>query len=191
MASLVIPGAALVTIRALCSGRSVVNVIGVQNTVGTDPADVLANIKQAWEATSGPLSYRPVGLVMEGYEYTDLSSAEGPTGFLGSTKAGGITSQISTMASAALISLGGGTRSRSARGRLYHGPLTEEQVNADGRTLEATQQGYLNTAYENFRLALKSETSDWVVLSRLKSQYTVIGSVATSSIIATQRRRLR
>lgn len=191
MATLIIPGAAQVTIRSTCSGQDVVNVIGVQNTVGASPASILNSVKAAWEAPGGPLTQRTSLLTMEGYDYIDLGSATGPTGFLGSTKAGSQTGAIATMASSALITLGGGTRSRSQRGRMYHGPLTEAQINPDGRTLAPSSIISLNAAYEQFRVALNSATSDWIVLSRKNLIYTIIGQVSTSSIIATQRRRLR
>jgi hypothetical protein len=43
-----------------------------------------------------------------------------------------------TRAAAAIIKLNGGTRSRSTRGRIYYGPIMENDINADGATLTAT-----------------------------------------------------
>lgn len=191
MATLIVPGAALVTIKGTCSGQDVVNVIGIQNTVGTPGNTVLAAVKTAWEKAGGPLKLHTTAFTMTGYEYVDLSTINGQTATLGSTTAGGIGSPLSTMASAALIQLQSATRNRTKRGRLYHGPLGESQINTDGRTLDPASLAALLAAYTTFRNDLSSATQDWAVVSRKTSTYSPIASIGVSGIVATQRRRLR
>lgn len=191
MATLIVPGAALVSIKGVCSGQEIMNVIGIQNTTGAAGLTVLTAIKAAWEKAAGPLSFRPTAFTMTSYDYVDLSTVNGQTATLGSTKAGGEASAISTVASAGLIQLQSATRNRTKRGRLYHGPLTEGQINADGRTLATAALNNFTAAYNQFRIDMETASSAWVVISRKTSTYSPIASIGVSGIVATQRRRLR
>lgn len=192
MATLVVPGAAQVGIEMTCSGQPVWNVIGLNIGATTDPpATVLAVVKTAWEAASGPLKLRSSLLTMVGYHYTDLRTATGAVGFLGSTTAGATSTTLSTMASSGLLKLSTGTRSRSQQGRLYHGPLGEAQINGDGRTLDPTFSGLLGTAYTTFLNALNSGGYPWAIISRKLSEFNDVDTASPAGIIATQRRRLR
>lgn len=192
MATLVIPDTVQVAIEMVCSGQPVWNIIHLSGGGGLQPSgQTLADVKAAWEVTSGPLKMHPTALTMVGYHYTDLSSPTGAVAFLGSSTAGGQAGALATMASSALVKLGTGTRSRSQQGRLYHGPLTESQVNLDGRQLDTTWASSLTSAYDNFRIALGGGTRRWAVASRKLLVSTPIVTVSAAPIIATQRRRLR
>lgn len=192
MATLVVPGAAQVGIEMTCSGQPVWNVIGLNIGATTQPPSViLAVVKTAWEKAAGPLKQRPTGVSMVGYHYTDLRTTTGAVGFLGSTTVGGNGTQLSTMASAALVKLSTGTRSRSQQGRLYHGPLAETHINTDGRTLDATYSGLLQTAYTTFLNDMNTGGYPWAIISRKLLQFNDVDTASPASVIATQRRRLR
>ena len=192
MATLVIPGTVQVAIEMTCSGQPVWNVIHLDIADGIDtPTSTLNDVKTAWEAVGGPLKTRTTALAMVGYHYTDLRSTTGATAFLGSATTGAVVGALSTMASNGLVKLSSGTRARSGQGRLFHGPLAESQIQADGRTLDATFLTTLSTAYSGFRTAINVGSRRWVVASRKFLTKTEITSVGVSSIIATQRRRLR
>lgn len=192
MATLVVPGAAQIGIEMTASGQPVWNVIGLNIGATTDPpATILAVVKTAWEAANGPMKIKSTLVTMVGYHYTDLRSTTGAVGFLGSTQAGLVTGGLSTMASAALVKLSSGTRSRSQQGRLYHGPLLETQINADGRTIDSTYSTTVNTAYTNFLNAMSTANYPWAIISRKNSTFEVVDTASPASVIATQRRRLR
>lgn len=191
MTTLVIPTTFQVGIEMVCSGQPVWNVLHFDNDAGSTPTAALTAVKNAWEATSGPLKTRSSSLQMVGYHYTDLGSATGAVQFLGSTTAGAVSGGLSTMASSALIKLSSGTRSRSQQGRLYHGPLLETQINTDGRQIDSTYLTTLNTAYGTFRTAMSTANMEWLVASRKLLTTASIASASCAGIIATQRRRLR
>nr|CRY93633.1 hypothetical protein [uncultured prokaryote] len=129
---------------------------------------------------------------MISYTVTDLSSASGLVFVLPSAAAGGLSSQqLSTNGACALVGMGAGTRSRSDNGRLYHGPLTEVQVNTDGRTLVAGQQVLLQAAYTKFLNTLFSSSCVLAIISRKYERATAVSNIAVGSVIATQRRRIR
>lgn len=192
MATLVIPNTYQVAIEMTCSGQPVYNILHFNYGGGfVTPADELNRIKSAWEALNGPLKLRSNQVAMVGYHFTDLNSPVGAVAFLGSAATGGSAAAMSTMASSALIKLGTGTRSRSQQGRLYHGPLSEADVNADGRTLAPGAVTAISLAYNTFKTAVNTGGIEWAVASRKLLQSKSIGTVSTAGIIATQRRRLR
>lgn len=192
MVTLVIPDTVQVAIEMQCSGQPVWNIIHLSGGGALMPSGTtLSDVKTAWEAVGGPLKNHPSVLSMVGYHYTDLSSPTGAVAFLGSTTAGAISGNLSTMASSALIKLSTGTRSRSQQGRLYHGPMCEAQIAADGRNLEAGNQASLTAAYTQFLTAMNTGTRKWAIASRKNLVSTPIVTASASPIIATQRRRLR
>lgn len=193
MVTLVIPNTVQIAINATCSGQDVVNVIHLRYGTGISPSSVtiLGQVKTAWEGAGGPLQYRPSSLLMVGYHYTDLNSLTGAVGYLASNKAGNATPPIATMAASALIQMGGGQRNRSSSGRMYHGPLVESQVASDGRTIEPLTSGQLNASYQKFKTDLAAVGLEWVVASRKYGQANPVATVSCSTVIATQRRRLR
>lgn len=192
MVTLVIPGTVQVAIEMVCSGQPVWNIVHLNIGDGSDSsASTLADVKAAWEVAVGPLKIRSTSVSMVGYHYTDLRSPTGAVAFLGSTATGADATSISTMASCALVKLGTGTRSRSQQGRLFHGPLTESIVNPDGRTLSSGGLASVSGAYNGFKTAMNVGVRTWAVASRKNLVSTPIVTVSPSSIIATQRRRLR
>lgn len=191
MVQLVIPGAVQVSIKMECSGQEVFNVIGVNGNFGENLTSVLTDVKTAWEAVGGPLRIKPSALRVVSYKAVALEP-DGAIAEIGSTATGGLTTgTIATMASSALIILGGGTRNRSARGRLYHGPLHEGDINPDGRQLNTTFITAATAAYTQFRNQLNTSGNQWTVLSRKTSTAAPVESLSVAAIIATQRRRQR
>jgi hypothetical protein len=192
MAPLVIPGTVQVAIEMSCSGQPVWHVVHIFIDEGLDtPATTLADVKTAWEASGGPLKQHSDAVTMVGYHYTDLRFPDGSVAFLGSSTAGLGTQSLSTMAACALVKLSSGTRDRSKNGRLYHGPLAEGDIAANGRTIEGTKLTSLATAYNQFRTAINVGSRKWVIASRKNLTSFPIESVSVASIVATQRRRLR
>jgi hypothetical protein len=110
---------------------------------------------------------------------------------LSSTTVGAVTGGVTLLSGSALITYGTGTRSRSARGRMYHGPLTTSQVHSDGRSIIPATMPTLLAAYQQFDAAITTAGLEWVVLSRKYSQYHPISSISVSPLVATQRRRMR
>lgn len=193
MPTLVIPNALQLVVSSTCSGQPVLNVMHFENTSGStrNLATDLAAIKTFWEKANGPIKIRNTNSTMVGYKLTDISSTTGQVTELGSATAGGVASALSTMASCALVRLSGGTRDRSGSGRLYHGPLMEIQITTDGRTLETAAATTITTAYNTFKNDMATIDLAWGVASRQDSEINQITAINVSSIIATQRRRLR
>lgn len=192
MAPLVIPGCVQIAIHMEASGQPVYNVIHLFIGEGIDtPTTTLNDVKTAWEASGGPLKTRSDQVKMISYNYTDLRYPDGTVQQLSSSTTGLGTAQFSTMAAAALIKLQSGTRARSKNGRLYHGPLVEGDINADGRTIDSTKLGQLQTAYNAFQTAMNVGERKWVVASRKTLTTAPIANVSIASVVATQRRRLR
>jgi len=192
MTQLIVPDCFQVAINATCSGQEVVNVIGVRNAGGT-AAGAAAAVKAAWEAgtTTAITAAVPSAYVVGNYRAVDISDPNGDIAVLTSTKTGSAAGQIATMGACALVQWNGGTRSRSSRGRLYLGPLTESVINTDGRTLLPATATMLNSAFGTFISQLGSAGYPPVVLSRKLSEAFPITTAATEAVIATQRRRIR
>lgn len=188
---LVVPQTVQVGIEMQCSGQPVWNVLGFTNAFGSSPSYIMNLVKTEWERTNGPLKLKPSQVTMVGYHFMDLSSTSGAVAFLGSTTAGGVTTALSTMASSALVKLSTGTRSRSQQGRLYHGPLGETQIDADGRTIASTYLTNLSAAYETFRVNMLAGNTGWQIISRKNSTSTGVTQLSVSGLVATQRRRQR
>jgi hypothetical protein len=193
MATLVIPNTVQIVVEMACSGQQVINVLHFKTGVGTftNGNEALAAFKTAWERAAGPLKIRSSLVTMVGYKFTDISSLNGAVASLSSNVAGSGAATISTMASSALVKFGGGTRSRSSSGRLYHGPLLETDVNADGRTLAAASATAITAAYNTLDTEMAAQGLQLAVASRKNSESFDVGSISTANVIATQRRRLR
>lgn len=191
MAQLIIPGAIQVAIRMECSGQEVVNVIGLDRNFVSDVGQAAQNVKTAWEATGGPLRLKPSLLKVISYRAVELNES-GAVAEVASSASGSVgTSQLATMASSALVNIGAATRNRAQRGRLYHGPLTEGDINGDGRTVLPASVTALGNAYIQFRNQLDAAGTPWAVLSRKNLSFSRVTQVTVQPIIATQRRRQR
>jgi hypothetical protein len=193
MVQLLIPSAYQVSIEMTVSGQQVINVIGIRSDeVQKTANDVCAAVKTGWEIANGPLKQLASQIQMVGYRCTDLRSTNGDIDFQPSTATGGMSGQsLSTLAVAALVQYGQGTRNRSSRGRMYFGPLSEANINTDGRTLLPTSLTSINAAMEVFRSHIAGANMQWAVLSRVQKQAYSINTVQVASVVATQRRRLR
>jgi len=190
MPTLIIPGAYQVSINAESGGQTVTNVIGVSGISGQ--ATNIANaVLTALKISNGPLARHSTLYSLTSIRCVDLSSATGQVVEIAATGTGLSSGALATNASCAVVSLKGGTRSRSASGRLYHGPLTETAIQANGRTLEPTSATTIQGAYALFQGSLVSAGFDWVVLSRKLSIFTPVRNIGIDSIIGTQRRRIR
>lgn len=187
----IIPNAYRVSIEAVSGGQPVTNVVGVLNGAGTALGAAQA-VQAAWKVASGPLTRLPTTYALQGFRALDLSDPNGDIAFVADATAGSISGDAkSTNAACALVKWNGGTRSRSSRGRLYHGPITEAQIDADGRTLASGARTLLETCYANFRSSLNASGYPLAVLSLTLSQAFPVTSSAVETIIATQRRRIR
>lgn len=191
MTTLVIPNCFQVSIQMIHSTRPVDNVIGIKSAGVTDVATVGNAVKTAWEATGGPLKLHNTGTAMTGYKVVDISSTTGQVTTVASAATGAVSGSAAILSGCALVTYGGGTRSRSARGRMYHGPLAISQVSTDGRSLAGGIQASLLTAYTQFDAAITAAGLEWVVLSRKYSHDNPISTFAVSPLVATQRRRMR
>lgn len=191
MSGLVIPDCFQVTIQMVCGGHAIENVVGVENASGTAAAAGAA-VKTAWEIATGPLSILSNLVAMVNYHAVDISSLTGTIADVPSTATGGAgAATLSTRAACALVKWNGGNRSRSTRGRLYHGPIAETTINSDGATIPAASITNITTAYTAFRNSLSTSGYPLVVLSRTLSIATPVTAHAVENTVATQRRRLR
>lgn len=192
MPALIIPNVYRVSIEALSGTQQIVNVIGVRGTATGQEHAAATAVMTAWESGFGTLcKLHNVSYVMTNYHVMDLSSATGGIYDLPSTTAGATTGDVSTVGACALIKWNGGTRSRSSSGRMYWGPLSESQVKTDGRTLDSTFQGNLQTDVGSFISSLTTAGFPLVVISRLTSSAHTVTTGSVESVIATQRRRIR
>ena len=193
--TLVIANAYQVVIEMSASGQQLINVIGILDETGEgdDSPGLIGNyVKTAWEIANGPLAKMSSQVSMVGYHVTALSTETSPKGSVGSTTAGGLTGQsLNTLATCAVIKLSSASRSRSMNGRLYHGGLTESNVNDDGRTINGGHLTALTTAYANFKSSIDGSGVQWAVLSRKLSIATPVHETSVGGIIGIQRRRLR
>lgn len=191
MAQLIIPGVYQVAIQAVSGGQQVVNVIGVRNSGGSALGAAQAVLK-AWKVTAGPLARHPSQYQMTGVHAMSLASENGDIADVADSTSGGITAtSLATNGSCALVKWNGGTRSGTSRGRMYHGPLTEDQVQTDGRRIATGEQTALTTAYANFMASLNADGYPLVVISRKAQTATTVTSHLVETIIASQRRRIR
>jgi hypothetical protein len=192
MTQLVIPNCFQVTIQMTAGGHAVENVVGVQNAGGT-AAGAAAAVLAAWKVASGPLSQLSSLVAMVGVRAVDIGSTNGAIVFVADTTLGGktTTNALATRGACALLQWNGGTRSRSSRGRLYYGPIMEQDIQNDGATLVVLNQGNFSTAFSNFRTSLSGGGYPLVVLSRTLSTAFAVSAHAVESTIATQRRRIR
>ena len=188
MAQLVIPDCYLVSIKGTSGGQPVNNVIGVR-APGNTAISVATAVKGAWKVANGPMSKLPTAYTFSEVTAMYIGSVDGDVYTTSDGTAGTVAQQLSTNGACALITFGNGTRNKSARGRMYFGPMVEGNINTDGRTLANPQQ--YTDAITAFRTALEVNNRKWVILSRKYSTATDITSIATQSIIATQRRRVR
>jgi hypothetical protein len=185
---LIIPNAHLVSIHGTSGGQQVVNVIGVTGSFESS-LGVATKVNTAWKAANGPLAKMAQQYTLVEVKAMDISSAVGEVYTLPSSGTGGSIGNLATNAACALITYGAGTRAKSQRGRLYFGPLQENMINSDGRTL-ATPQTFTD-AFNVFKNSLTNAGLNWCVLSRKNSTATGIIQLGTQSVIATQRRRIR
>jgi len=194
MAQLIVPNAFQTVVEMEVSGQQIINVIGIHSAdAATSAIQVGVAVQAAWEMTGGPLSQLSTFTNMGGYRTTDLRSADGSINFFGSTAKGGFgASQLSTLAVSGLVQYGTGSRNRSSRGRLYFGPLAENQINADGRTVAAAPRASIGAAFEQFRVTIGGGDLSWAVISRVRSTaYIISTEPVVANVVATQRRRLR
>jgi len=192
MAVLLIPNVYRVAIEAESGGQAVTNVVGVQNSAGTALGAAQA-VQTAWKVATGPLTQLSSLYALKGFRSLFLGSLNGDIAFVADASLGGtaISPEKATNASAALIKWNGGTRSRSSRGRMYLGPLRENDINADGRTLTPLRRTAFETAAAAFRTSLASGGYPLVVISPTTSTAFAVTSSAVETVIATQRRRIR
>jgi hypothetical protein len=193
MAALIVPGVFLCAIKMQNGGRDVINVVGVRNSSGSASGAATA-VSTAWQVSNGPLGQLSNLIQFTNVHSMDISTANGAiadlalTGKTGSVSA---TNSLSTAAASALIKWNGGTRSGTSRGRLYYGPLMEQNIDTTGRLLLSGSQTAYQTAFTNFRNSLDTSGYPLVVVSRKNNSATAVTSHAVESTIATQRRRIR
>lgn len=192
MATLVIPFHSQVGVEMVVSGQTVMNVLGFREPIlGADPAAVLAAVKTAWEAADGPLKIKSNVVSMVGYHYTNLNNADGATAYLGSGAVGGRAGNMGIISGCGVVKLSGASRNRTKNGRLFHGPIMEDDINSDGRTITSAELDRIQAAYTSFRVTMAAADFHWAVLSRKASIGTDIVASSASPIVGTQRRRLR
>lgn len=185
---LIIPDTYLVSIKGSSGGQDVINVIGVRGT-GNTAISVASAVEGAWRVANGPLSKLPTTYSFKEVKAMSLASASGDIYTVTGTGNGGVSGALATNGSCALLNYGSGTRSKSERGRMYVGPLREGDIDVDGRTL-SNPAGW-TAAFQAFRTSLELNNRKWVVISRKNASTADVISIATQSIIATQRRRIR
>lgn len=190
MATLIIPGAVMVSLHYSVSGQELVNVIGLTGEIL--PPDTAANrVHDAWTKLGGPMTRMSSAATLTKVKATSLNTADGAVFERSASAVGGQSGTLASLATCAVIRVGAGTRSRSGKGRVYFGPLPASVMQGDGRQIIAAQATSLQTAFTQFRDELAAAGTPWVVLSRKLSSATPVESISVASVIGTQRRRLR
>lgn len=190
---LVIANTYRIAVRMQAGGKDITNVFGVRGSTSGQQAAAAAAALAAWKVANGPLSQLSNLVQMADVTAVDLSSATGGiTVVTDATTGGGTTGfALSTRASAALVTWNSGTRSKSARGRMYYGPLRESDIDTDGATLLGARAAAIGTAFTAFRSSLATAGFPLVVISQKLASTTDVTSQSVQTTIATQRRRLR
>lgn len=190
---LVIPNIYRVAIKMVAGGKNVTNVLGLRGSTSGQQVAAANAALAAWKVATGPMTALSSLVAMVDVTAVDLSSSAGGIAVVVDATAGsvGSTNSLSTRAAAALIGWNAGTRSRSARGRLYLGPLMEQDIQADGASLQPAAVTKFNTAMTAMRNSLSTAGFPLVVISSKNASTVDVTSHATQTTIATQRRRLR
>jgi hypothetical protein len=189
---LVIPNIYRGSIQMLSGTRQIVNVVGLHGSTSGQQVAAAAALKAAWEMTAGPIKSLSSFVGVTQYTVMDMSSTTGGIATLASTAFGGGTSQsLSTRAACALVKWNGASRSLSTRGRMYFGPIAENDINTDGATLVTSSLNNFTTAFSNFRTSLSGAGFTLCVISRKLAIATDVSNHSVETIIATQRRRIR
>jgi hypothetical protein len=179
-----------VSINAESGGQPVTNVIGVRKPFSTSE-EITETVLAAWIATNGPRTRQQSTTVLKDIRAMFLGVEDGEVYVRPATGGGVLTDQKSTNAACALISIGGTSRARTSKGRLYFGPLGEPQIESDGRTVTAAYRTSLQASFVQFDDQLAADGMEWVVVSRKLQDVTPVTQIAVQSTIATQRRRIR
>lgn len=185
---LIIPKCFIVAIKGISGGQEIVNVIGVRDE-NAGAASIANAVLAAWKVANGPLFRLPTTYQMLEVKAMDIRSADGQVFTAPDTSQAPGAGALATNGSCALITFGNGSRQKSTRGRMYFGPLRENDINADGRTL--TTPSNFTSALTNFKTALETPGREWVILSRKNSSASPVQVIQTQTVIATQRRRIR
>lgn len=190
---LVIANTYRIAVRMQAGGKDITNVFGVRGSTSGQQAAAAAAALAAWKVANGPLSQLSNLVQMADVTAVDLSSTTGGITVVTDATAGGGTTgpALSTRASAALVTWNSGTRSKSARGRMYYGPLRETDIDTDGATLLGARATAIGTAFTAFRSSLATAGFPLVVISQKLASTTDVTSQSVQTTIATQRRRLR
>lgn len=191
MPPLIIPNVYRVAIVGTCGAQQVVNVLGVRGTSSGLAENVASAALLRWTAAGGPLSQLSAAYLLQSITVTDLSSSTGGIAVRTSTAIGGNAVNPATAGACALIKWNGGTRSRSTRGRVYFGPITESQVDTTGQTLTSAARISIDAAWTQFRTAMTTDGYPLVVISRTLNLATDVTGQSTQVTIATQRGRIR
>lgn len=156
---------------------------------GADPAQTLADAaKAAFATTIMPQLIQNVGLVRTLVKLGP--NATGPQAeSLGSTDGGDLSAQAPPMV-AYLVKKTTALGGRKNRGRMYLPGVDETEVSQTG-LIASTKLTPLQTALTNLFIALTAANMDPHILHSDATGPTPIGSFILSSIVATQRRRLR
>lgn len=187
---LVVPDTYLVSINGESGGQAVTSVIGIEKSF-TTASDVTSAVLGAWTQANGPIAKHQNSYIMKDVKAMFLGQADGEVHTRVSAAPGTYAGVKSTNAACALISYGGSSRARTSKGRLYFGPITEGDINNDGRTLTTGCMTGLTSAFNLFRTQLLSGGFTWVVISRKLQSTSAVDSLAVQNILATQRRRIR
>jgi hypothetical protein len=190
--ALIIANTYRVAIIATVGTRQVLNVVGVRGTAAGQELAAANAVKAAWETGGASLSgLHNSQYHVSQYVSTDLTTATSGQATVSSTAVGTTTGDISTMGACALIKLQGGTRSRTANGRMFWGPLSEGDVMTDGRTIGSANRTQFQTAVNTFLSSLSTASFPLVVISRKLSTAHLVASATVDPFVATQRRRIR
>lgn len=193
MGQLVINKVYRCTIEMAAGGHEIANVVHVEGTAAGQEAAAAAAVLAGWKVATGPLTQLSSLVAMTQVTAMDLSSTSGGISIISDTTAGGVssTNSLATRGACALVKLNGGTRDRSSRGRVYYGPIMEQNIQSDGATLQSSALTAFSTAFSAFKTSLSGASFTLGVASRKNSTFTSAGTLSLETTIATQRRRIR
>lgn len=106
---------------------------------------------------------------------------------------GALTGQIAPLQVTRLVRCLTAVGTRRARGRIYLGPVEDNSINSDGKTLTSSDVSGVQSALNSALTYMNQEAAGFqlAVVSRTGGYSTPITSFVVQTGIATQRRRLR
>lgn len=192
MAQIIVANTYECTIRMICGGRAVDNVLHFVGTGSGQEQACAVALQTHWKGAGKLFSQFDNKVSMVSFQAVDLTTTSGGIWLIPDTTPGTATaSSLATRAACALVQYNGQTRNRSSRGRTYFGPAYEGWIDIDGATINSSQVTTLTSQWTALKTNMLASGFTQAVVSRKLQVAYPVTSTRISTTVATQRRRLR